>query len=265
VVVFTCVLGQLSEYTRPGFWYGLAALAGAYLVVIFIAAMSERRRTRPYGLPHPVRAGTPIDSYHAAMNDNAAAAGFLYGGTFQHPGYDVRVSIWISPDHLTLIETGAGTIMGRRVMQTDLFSRVGDDVVLVTSDHYSDGDPSRLLRFAHHYNGSLENLLALHRRRLEGCGAAPKRFDQGSPIDALQEIYAHRAQRLVRAGRAKWLDTGHHYWRFTLAGSLCVCRGFLIQLGNALSRFWRRWRPRPGVLQGSRLLDPRHYAPAKSM
>ena len=256
----TTTLAQLSEYARPGFWYGLGILTAIYLVFIFVAAMSERRFTRPYAEAASVRPGTPIDSYHAAVNDGAAAAGFLYGGTFQHRRYDVRVSLWISPDRLTLIEAGAGTIMRSRVRQTDVFSRAGENVVLATSDHYGEGDPSGLIRFDHHYNGSLDNLLALHSRRIGSAGGPPIPFDEPSPLDALNGIYAQRAERLVRAGRAKWLDDRHDFWRYTLRGSICVCRGFFTQLANALSRFWRRWRPRPGELQGSRPL-PRDYPP----
>ena len=233
----TTTLAQLSEYARPGFWYGLGILTAIYLVFIFVAAMSERRFTRPYAEAASVRPGTPIDSYHAAVNNGAAAARFLYGGTFQHRRYDVRVSLWISPDRHTLIEAGAGT-----------------------SDHYGEGDPSGLIRFDHHYNGSLDNLLALHSRRIGSAGGPPIPFDEPSPLDALNGIYAQRAERLVRAGRAKWLDDRHDFWRYTLRGSICVCRGFFTQLANALSRFWRRWRPRPGELQGSRPLH-RDYPP----
>jgi len=35
----TTTLAQLSEYARPGFWYGLGILTAIYLVFIFVAAM----------------------------------------------------------------------------------------------------------------------------------------------------------------------------------------------------------------------------------
>jgi hypothetical protein len=256
------ILAQLSEYTRPGFWYGCLALVGVYLIFILAAALLEERPTRPNAGTVPVKSGTPIDTYHAAMNDRATAAGFLYGGTFCHRKHNVIVSFWISPDRRTLIETGAGTILGRRVRQTDLFSRIGEDLVLVTADHYGDFDPSRLLRCACHFNGSLDDLLKLHRQRLESSDAPPRQFDEPGPVEALNEIYAQRARRLIRAGRAKWVDLGENFWSFTLIGSLCVGGNFFPQLASAFLRFWRRWRPRPGDFQGSRVLDPSGYPPA---
>lgn len=255
-------LAQLSEYARPGFWYGLLALIGVYLVLIFVAAIWERRPTEPYAAASPVAPGTPIHPYHAAVNERAAAAGFLYGGTFHHPNFAVEISFWISPDRLTLLQTGAGRIATRTVRQTDLFTRTSGESVMVTADYYGDDDPSGLLRYKQHYNGSLEDLLAMHARRVaarEGGEAAARPFAAPSPRDGVNAIYVERADRLVRAGRARWVGRDRRAWRYTLAGSLLVCRSFLTQLASALTRFWRRYRPRPGTLNLPQPLDPSRY------
>lgn len=253
----TPTLAQLTEYARPGFWYGLLALTGLYLVAIFVAALVERRGTKPYAGAEPVAPGTPIDGYHAAMNDAAARRGFLYGGTLHHPRHDVALSVWIAPDRLTMIETGAGRILWQRVRQTDVITRTADGAIFVTCDYYGEGDPSGLLVYRQHYNGSLDDLLALHHSRMEATVPVP--FAEPDPLSALHAIHAERAARLVRAGRARWLDAEQQSWRYTIRGSICICRWFLAKLGSALTQFWRQWRPRPGVLRRPVPLDPRRY------
>jgi hypothetical protein len=252
-------LAQLSEYSRPGFWYGLLALLGFWVAAIFIASMVERRLTRPYARATAVRPGTLLHPYHATVNERAAQLGFIYGGTFQHPKFAVQMSVWISPDHLMLIETGAGTILRRTVRQTEVFTRTSDGLVLVSADYYGDGDSSGLLQPRQHFNGSLDDVLALHRRRIDQSPAKPRPFAERSPLDALHAIYAERADRLVRSGRARWLAPDRDEWRYTFSGAVAVLGFFFVQLGRALTRPWRRYRPRPGMFTLPQPLDPQRY------
>ena len=207
------ILAQLSEYTRPGYWYGLLGIVAFYVVAIFFAALLEKRDTRQYADASLLEPGTPLHPYVAAMNDRAADLGFTYGGTFKHPKFDVQVSLWISDDHLTVIGTGAGTILTRSVRQTDVFTRTSDGVVLDTCDYYGGGDLSGFLKLEQHYHGSLHDLLAMHSKRIARLTAKPVPFVERSPLHAINAIYAERTERLIRRGRARYLGRDERRWR----------------------------------------------------
>lgn len=251
--------------SHPLFW--LLAVAGAFLLLLFVTAVMERRYTYPYlpvrlaGEVADVPEGTlrvlpysdltpdasALPEYVRIMSDDALAAGFEFDRLVAHakaPKISILATVWMSADRRTLLLAGAGTVIGMPARQTWLFSPLRDGRVLVTTDSFDEGDHSGVYLVRRVVNVRLAKLMEAHRRRLDTFGAQVGDFREETALEALLAVYRRRTERLVELGRARYADADRLYWHYTAAGGWRICVGFFKQLIVALPQALRvKMRP----------------------
>jgi hypothetical protein len=214
----------------------------AFLLLLLVVAMGERRFTRP-NMEIPEQQLGPLSPYVRRMSDDASANGFVFGCYIGHAKPSIKIcgTVWFSADRRILLMTNSGTVSGLRSKQTMIFSPTNDGTFLCTTDHLGESDPSGLFRFKRLWNGLLEDLLKKHNRRIENAVGRVSPFRESSAFDALTELYAQRTQRMVDKGLAKYIDGEQPCWRHTFFGAIHICGTFFSQLAEALPQFWRKY------------------------
>jgi hypothetical protein len=222
--------------------WALPALLGGFLLFLFIIALAETRMTLPY-MPAEADAEARMPQYVRQRSAEIRQAGFEHGGMVQHakvPQNDILGTIWLSPARDILVVSGAGTVLRMPTRQTWLFTPLNDGRVMVTTDQNDEGDPSGLYITRRLKDADFPALLTLHRRRLEGLGLGRVRpFTEPSALEALLALYARRVDQMVRADRARYVDMERSRWKHTWKGGVVVCANFFVQLGGAITQFWR--------------------------
>ena len=225
-----------------------AAIPAAYLLLLFVVAMCEKRLVQVYA-PVAEDLMVILPPYVDAMSRDAAAAGFVWGGRVVHskyPSVKILGTVWISPARETVVLAGSGTVLGMPSRQTWLFTPLSDGCYLVTTEQNDEGDSSGLYVVRRRLNARFPELLELHRRRLEESARDVRAFGEPTPFDALMGIYARRYETLVRRGRARWIGGRKEAWRYSALGALLVCLDFFRQLADATAQFWRVNAASPG-------------------
>jgi hypothetical protein len=220
----------------------------------FLAALFEKRMVWPYqpaselkNPPPPPRdsAANPhappskqdqvaITSYAQATCLKLESLGFDYHGVYydrRRGIYKLRFDFWLSPDRLVLAMVGGGTLAGIPLAGTCLFTRLDDGRCLMTIDEpkSQDSDPSGLTIQKIVTHADLDELIAQHRRRLTESES------QGSPYSARAALEEHRAFRtrradvLIDAGLARYLDEERNAWRYTLKGAWTAISGMYVR------------------------------------
>jgi hypothetical protein len=190
-------------------------------------------------------------AYTRAMNDSARELGLQFCGWYgQDRGrlYRATATMWMSPDALTLIVVGGGTLARVPFKQTFLFSKPTEGPVLHTSDDVGEADISGVIDQVFLLHADLEELYALHQVRLADPDIELEPFDDGAALAEFEALRRWAAETLVHGGLARFLDDEQTRWRYTLKGSLMLYfRGFLRQLGTAKKQSKRMsTRKRPG-------------------
>ena len=136
------------------------SIPAAFLTLLFIAAMFEKRLTRPYvRLDHVDAAagfapghqiqydsGLPdvsvISEYVQIMSRDIQECSFRFGGVVAHAKTKqnkILATVWMSPDQRILTITGAGTVLGMPSRQTWCYTPLNDGTFLVTTDQNDEG------------------------------------------------------------------------------------------------------------------------------
>lgn len=218
----TLVIAQLSEYAEPRFWLGALALVGVFAILIFVAALLEKRQADPWRRV-PDGAEVRHSPYVLSHEDQLSTAGFTKAGDVYHSGLPkVKVlgSVWMSPDRRILVLTAGGTVYGQKDARTVLRTPLSDGRYLATTDgnHHDDEvsrDVSRLK-----IKGKTSALLGVHRRLIERHAPLVRRWVGDDPVENLLQHERDCSERLVAMGRARWADAEQTCWRGTwrLAG-----------------------------------------------
>jgi hypothetical protein len=232
-----------------------------FFLLLFAAAVGERRYVRPYvpldpslrpaasghggeapgsasDLPDP----SQVSDYVNLMSRDARVAGFAFGGMLAHakaPRIKILAALWCAPDREILVLTGSGSVYGMPSHQTWLFTPLRDGRVLVTTDNNDEGDLSRLYRTKRLLNLPFPDLLASHRARMARLAPDVARFAEAGPLESLMNVYDRRLWRMVERGRARLVDDDRLVWRHTAWGGLLVCANFFPQLLGSIPQFWR--------------------------
>ncbi|MGD0463611.1 MAG: hypothetical protein ABSB74_14085 [Tepidisphaeraceae bacterium] len=214
----------------------------AFLLLLLVVAMWERRFSRPY-VAIPEADVQRLSPYVRRMSDDVQAAGFVFGGYVGHakPSIMTRGTVWFSSDGRTVVVTSSGTVSGIRTKQTLIFSPLNDGTLLCTTDQTGESDPSGMLRFKRRWNSLFPGLWELHKRRQSAAGAGVMRFREANAFDALTQIYDRRTHQMVDKGLARFINADEVCWRHTFLGALHICGNFFVQLGQVLPQFWRKY------------------------
>ena len=214
----THILAQLSEYTRPGYWYGVLGLIACYVFAIFLAALLEKERdTRQYANALAAARHAAEPGHVAATNERAADLGFTYGGSFKHPKYDVQVSVWISDDHLTLIGTGAGTILTRPVAADRRFPCAPPTASCWTPATTTAAATCRASSSCGSTTTGRSTTCRCTASALNDRPPSRSRSSSDPRLDAVNAIYTERTERLIRRG-CVYIAADGKRWRYTPRG-----------------------------------------------
>ena len=236
----------LADTISKSYFFGLGGLLVAFLLLLIVVAMVEKRFSRPY-LRQPMDSAF-LSPYVRRMSDDAHAAGFIFGDYLAHAKPSIKIcgTVWFSQDKRTLLAATSGTVSGLKSRQTYLVTPLNDGTYLCTTDNIGESDPSGLFRFKRHWNGLFRNLWALHQKRLAKAGPAAMEFREDSAFDALTEVWDRRVQLMIDKGLAQYIDAEQQCWRHSFFGAVGICRCFFAQLAVAFPQFWRCYSPGAG-------------------
>ena len=211
----------------------------AFLLLLLVVAMWERRYTRPYLSIAPERAAA-TSPYVRKMNEDAAIAGFVFQSHCSQvdPAANIRGSVWRSPERTTLFVTGAGTIYKFQCKASYLYSQLADGTFLCTTDMAGAPDISSVLRLGLDWNGLFPGLWELHQRRMKRAVEVLV-FGEGDAVGILNDLSELRARRMVELRLAKFVGPDEMTWRYTFLGAARIREGFFVQFARAARKFWR--------------------------
>lgn len=204
-----------------------------FCILLYVVAVWEPHRIRSYEESLPDDSVLP--PYLKRFADELEHNGFECD-YWRHSNFDMACMLAFSPDRIILAHVGEGKLAGRHAKQIWLCSRLHDDRVLVTTDTFDEGDPSKVLITNRVIHGTPAEMLAAHREYMAAQLQMPIKFAEPSPRAAFEWILRKRAERLVEWGRARWMDPDRKRWRFTLKGGFFVVAAFLSQLLYAIPR-----------------------------
>jgi hypothetical protein len=236
----------LAETIGKAYLYQVGIPLVAFLLLLVVVAMVEKRYARPY-LRQSMESAF-LSDYVRRMSDDAQAAGFIFGDYLAHAKPSIKIcgTVWFALDRRTLLATTSGTVSGLKSRQTFLFTPLNDGTYLCTTDNIGESDPSGLFRFKRYWNGLFPNLWALHQKRLAKAGPAAMKFREPNAFDAVTEIWDRRCQLMVEKGLARYIDAEKQCWRHSFLGAIGICRCFFVQLAVAFPQYWRRYKPGAG-------------------
>ena len=226
------------------------AAAGLYLllgVAIIVTALVERR---PLKFLDPVEPGDPewrrLDGameselgspplpdsnpyaaprttpYTERQIHGASTLGFskpLLLKYFKGKMYRTYNALMVSPSQTTLAVVRWGTTGSIRNELTSLYSALNDGRYLVTSDRPTGSRAPGLYDDRVILSAAFARLLDRHEARLRAAGDNIRHFRAENPLDEYEAILERRAQFLVEAGDAYWVDSERTAFRSTLKGA----------------------------------------------
>jgi len=227
----------------------VGVIVGFALLLMTVARLEKRMISEfaPIDEPEPNKQS----AYTRAMNASARALSLQPCGWYgQNRGglYKATATMWLSPDALTLVIVGGGTLARVPFKQSFLFSKPTEGAILHTSDDVGEADISGVIDQVFLLKADLAELYALHEVRLADPDIELEPFDDGAALSEFEAIRRWVAETLVHKGLASFLDEEQTRWRYTLKGSLTLYfRGFLRQLWTAKKQTKRATtRKRPG-------------------
>src|SRR5712672_819046 len=120
----------------------IAAAVILFGLLMIGASLLEKQRIRLFEAVAK-EAFAPASPYFDAMNEAAAAQGFIPGGTYARvPGRNVYMAAWLNPDQTTLACVLGGKVAKMTYRKTLLMSWIEVDRVLVTTDSFGEMDHS---------------------------------------------------------------------------------------------------------------------------
>ncbi|MHC4482799.1 MAG: hypothetical protein ACYSW4_04555 [Planctomycetota bacterium] len=236
-------------YIWSGYWW---LIVGGTLVVAVVIMVFSRFERQPIRLLEPTKE-PELDRqnpYTRAMNEMAAKLGFRQCGWFADRRrsfvYGATVTMWLSPDALTLALVNGGKMAGLKVEQTVLVSKPIGGRVLTTTDMTSDPDISGTLEQQELLNADMAELCELHKGRLKEWAGKLKPFRASSLLDECEGYERRQAEVMVDYGLAKWVEPGRKQWRYTIRGAILRCRAYRNDW-KAMKKQPDRWgKKRPG-------------------
>ncbi len=191
-----------------------------FFVIILAACLWEKRPIQSFYVPEKGTAYTPSPLADKA-NRQAKALDFKYCG-LSHDGkgkyYRVRYDFWVSPDLLTFVNIGSGTVAKIPVNGIWFYSRTNDGQILCTTNEIGEQDISGAQQQETWTKYRFDQLLKKHNQRLEGTQLEV--FDSDSPLIMYFDIRKRKADALVSRNYAYYLDDEQTVWRYTLKGAL---------------------------------------------
>jgi len=218
----------------------------AFLALLFIVELVERRLTRPYVMAGPDE--LELNSYAREMAEEIGTAGYTPAGNFVHAKHpNVHGTIWSSPGRECIVLAGSGKLAGMVSRQTYIFSRLNDGRVMITKDSNDEGDGSGTFITKRVLNVHFPELVKEHYKRLNESASQIQLFDGGNTLDALLGIYDYRTQRMVEMGLAKFIDASGESWRHTAKGATHIVRNFFKQMAQAMPQRAQMNQPKVGA------------------
>jgi hypothetical protein len=227
-VIALVVLAFMAISFLPGF---LAALFEKRMVWPYQAASefvneqatARESATNPYAPPSK-QDHVAITSYSNATCRRLESLGYSYQGVYydrRRGLYKLRYDFWLSDDRLVLALVGGGALAGIPVSGTCLFTRLEDGHCLLTIDEpkSQDSDPSGLTLQKIVTHADLAELIAQHRERLTDSESSALSYSARTPLDDHRAFRTRRADVLIDAGLARYLDEERNGWRYTLKGA----------------------------------------------
>jgi hypothetical protein len=164
------------------------------------------------------------------MNEMALKLGFRHCGWFGDRRssflYGATVTMWLSPDALTLAFVCGGKMIGLDVKKTSLTSKPAGGVVLITTDMIADPDISGTIDQRELFFADMAELYELHKERLKEWSGKLQPFKRSSLLEEFEESRRRRVEVMVDYGLAKWVGWGHKKWRYSIIGALRKHRAY---------------------------------------
>ena len=234
------------------YWFWI--LLGVFIVfcffVILVTAVFEKYYIRQFvpGMPEEV---CPPSGYFLAMNEAAAKLGFRHCGDYIQSGgsslYKCCLSLWLSPDELSLIVVGGGKLAKINYKRTFFLSVADGGQEIITVDDFGLSDLSKLREIDVVFNADLNELKVRHSQRLAMPGVSTRKFSPSRCLEQYEDLAKVRAENFVSLGLAKFLDLPESMWRYTFKGALAnTYHGYLKGLQKAQLQKDRCKVKRPG-------------------
>ena len=218
------------------FHWGILAIVVLFALILMLVCRLEKQKI--YFLkPCYEKDILKQSAYTKAMNEMAVKQGFENCTWFRHCRggvYQATATTWFSEDSLILLMVGGGKLCGINFKTTYLFSKTIGGPVILTCDQSGESDLSGLIEKKVLWNADLEELVNLHKTRLQSCVHRLEAFDSSSPLMEYESILRRKARILVDYDLAKYLGPTENAWRYTLKGAiLSYFRGYKADLKDA--------------------------------
>jgi len=234
--------------------YDWVLLGGTTAFAIYLVSIYKFERRYIHDFEPITESKLPkLSWYTCEMNEQARRLGFQHYGWYgqKRKGlYKGIVTLWMSPDKLTLLVVGGGKIAGIDFKMTWLYSKVAGAIMVVTSDEPGEADVSGVFDKQFLFSADLEELCKLHESRQAMWQGKIKRFDGSAVLAEYETLERRRVYVLVERGFAKWLDKEQDKWRYTLKGSILGYIDFRRELRRGKQQSKRLSKRRPGEAIG---------------
>jgi hypothetical protein len=163
-------------------------------------------------------------TYTRTMNRRVRQLGFRSCGWYvQNRGRLARatLTLWLSPDDLTVATVSGGKMAGIPVKQTDLISKRSEGAVLRTSDGPMGAwDTSGVYDQEVLYKADFNELWTHHQSRLTAPTIELEPFDAEVLLEEFEALERWQAVTLVQKGLARYVDAAETQWRFSTKGAV---------------------------------------------
>lgn len=216
-------------YIWSGYWWLIVSVAFVFMVFVVVGSLLEVQLLHPLK-PSKEPGLKQQNPYTRRMNEMARKLGFRECEWFVDRRrsflYGATVTMWLSPDALTLACVFGGKMMGLKVKQTLLISKPVSGVMLMTTDIIADPDISGLTDQRELLRSGMDELYELHKKRLEECEGKLQVFKKVSLLEEFENFQRRRVEVLVDHGLAKWTGRRYKKWRYSIIGALQRHRAF---------------------------------------
>jgi len=246
------IMRDVLVYAAIHYWFFalIALLVGFCFASIFVTACLEKHVIRQFqpGAPEEV---CPPSGYFRAMNESAAQAQLIHCGNYVQSRssslYRCCLSLWLSPDHQTLVVVGGGKLAKIDHKRTFFVSVTQDGTEMITVDDFGIVDPSDLRNIDVVYNADFAELSSRHAQRLAMMPGPWRPFSPTRCLEQYEDLLKVRAEHMVTLGLAKFIDRTESTWRYTMKGAwISAYHGYFKGLEKAKAQSHRQGKKRPG-------------------
>ena len=224
-----------------------ASLIIAFWIILFIAALLEKRRVSEYHLIHPEEV-PDLPAYFSSMSQEAAIFEFESHGVYSKSTSKIYSWIWLSPCRRIVAAVTTWKICLIRTNVTMVLSKRQNGTFIATVDDAGafELELSSLVEVEYFVRANFQELLEIHCARLDYEVDQIDLFSESNVAKDLELMEHAINDRLEERGEIRYRDYSRTVWKYTFKGAFRACTRWTKMFRKSMAQSERANRKRPG-------------------